>query len=196
MSEHPIKRYPTIGCCGLDCCLCPRYYTVGSSRCPGCCGPEFFSKHPSCSFITCCVKKNDLEVCAECDEFPCPKFESEGENAFDSFVTHRKTVWNLNFIKENGMAKFIEQQERRIELLEILLKHFDEGRSKSFYCIAATLLSITDLEIALENCEQKLKADMIKSEDIKTKAHILKNILNELASYKGIELKLKRIRKD
>lgn len=102
----------------------------------------------------------------------------------------------MNFIKENGMAKFIEQQERRIELLEILLEHFDEGRSKSFYCIATTLLSITDLEIALNKSEQKLKADMIKSEDIKTKAHILKNILNELASYKGIELKLKRIRKD
>lgn len=190
------RKYPTVGVCGLDCGLCPRYYTVGSSRCPGCCGPEFFNKHPSCSFITCCVKKKNLEVCAECDEFPCPKFESEGENAFDSFVTHRKTVQNLNFIKENGMAKFIEQQKKRIVSLELMLKQFDEGRSKSFYCIAATLLSITDLEIALNKSEQKLKADMTKSEDIKTKAHILKNILNELASYKGIELKLKRIRKD
>ena len=149
MSEDQIKRHPTLGCCGLDCGLCPRYYTAGSSRCPGCWGPNFFNKHPSCSFITCCVKKNDLEVCAECDEFPCPKFKSEGVNAVDSFVTHKKTVWNLNFIKENGMSKFIEQQERRIELLEIMLKQFDEGRSKSVYCIAATLLPITDLESAL-----------------------------------------------
>ncbi|KAF5430138.1 hypothetical protein C5S39_08085 [Candidatus Methanophagaceae archaeon] len=192
MSEHPIKRYPTLGCCGLDCGLCPRYYTAGSSRCPGCCGPNFFNKHPSCSFITCCVKKSDLEVCAECDELPCPKFESEGGNAFDSFVTHRKTVWNLKFIKENGMAKFIEQQERRIELLEIMLKQFDEGRSKSFYCIAATLLPITDLEDSLENCEQKLKADKIGLDDAKTKPKILKGVLNDFAAREGIELKLRK----
>ena len=192
MSEHPIKRYPTLGCCGLDCGLCPRYYTAGSSRCPGCCGPDFFNKHPSCPFITCCVKKNDLEVCAECDEFPCPKFESEGENAFDSFVTHRKTVWNLNFIKENGMTKFIEQQERRIELLEIMLKQFDEGRTKSFYCIAATLLPITDLEIALKDSEQKLKADKIGLDDAKTKSKILKGFLNDFAAREGMELKLRK----
>ena len=186
------KEYPTLGCCGLDCGLCPRYYTAGSSRCPGCCGPEFFNQHPSCSFITCCVKKNDLEVCAECDEFPCPKFESEGEIAFDSFVTHRKTVRNLNFIKENGISIFIEQQERRIELLEIMLKQFDEGRSKSFYCIAATLLPITDLESSLENCEQKLKVDKIGLDDAKTKSKILKGVLNDFAAREGIVLKLRK----
>jgi hypothetical protein len=64
MSERPIKAYPTLGCCGLDCGLCSRYYTVGTSRCPGCCGPEFFDKMPSCAYITCCVKKKGLEVCA------------------------------------------------------------------------------------------------------------------------------------
>jgi hypothetical protein len=26
--------HPTIGCCGIDCGLCPRYYTDGPSRCP------------------------------------------------------------------------------------------------------------------------------------------------------------------
>ena len=57
LRKYPIKKYPTIGVCGLDCGLCPRYYTIGPSRCPGCAGPDFFNKHPSCSFITCCVKK-------------------------------------------------------------------------------------------------------------------------------------------
>jgi len=192
MSEHTIKRYPTLGCCGLDCGLCPRYYTAGSSRCPGCCGPEFFNKHPSCSFISCCVKRNDLEACAECDEYPCPKFESKGEYAFDSFVTHRKTVRNLNFINENGMSKFIEQQERRIELLELMLKQFDEGRSKSFYCIAATLLPITDLEIALKDSEQKLKVNKVGLDDAKTKSKILKGVLNDIAAREGIVLKLRK----
>jgi hypothetical protein len=39
LKEYHIKKYPTIGVCGLDCGLCPRYYTIGPSRCPGCAGP-------------------------------------------------------------------------------------------------------------------------------------------------------------
>jgi len=194
MSEHPIKTYPTIGCCGLDCGLCPRYYTVGSSRCPGCCGPDFFNKHPSCSYITCCVKKKKLEVCAQCDEFPCSKFESwlVGGGECDSFLTHKKAHPNLNFIREHGIEKFIEQQRRRIRLLETMLKNFDDGRSKSFYCIAATLLPIKDLEMSLNETEQKIKADKIRLDDIKTKSKILKEFLNNLAAKEGIELKLRK----
>ncbi len=146
--------------------------------------PDFFSKHPSCSFITCCVKKKNFEACAECPEFSCPKFDFEGENSYDSFITHRKTVFNLNFIKEKGIEKVIEQQKKRIKLLETMMNHFDEGRSKSFYCIATALLSIESLEKSLNNVE--------KSEDLKIRAKNLKKILNEMASREGVELKLRK----
>jgi len=194
MSERPTKIYPTIGCCGLDCGLCPRYYTIGSSRCPGCCGPDFFNRHPSCSYITCCVKKKNLEVCAQCDEFPCPKFESwlVGGGEYDSFLTHKKAYPNLNFIRKYGIEKFIEQQRKRIRLLETMIENFDDGRSRSFYCIAATLLPITDLEASLNKTEQKIKADNIGSDDIKTKSKILKGFLNNFATKEGIELKLRK----
>ncbi|TET26129.1 MAG: DUF3795 domain-containing protein, partial [Dehalococcoidia bacterium] len=55
MDKYPLKKYPIVGACGLNCGLCPRYYTQGTSRCPGCCGPDFWQKHPGCAFITCCV---------------------------------------------------------------------------------------------------------------------------------------------
>ena len=190
MSERPIKNYPTIGCCGLDCGLCPRYYTVGSSRCPGCCGPDFFNKHPSCSFITCCVKKKNLEVCAQCDEFPCSKFKDAGK--YDSFLTYKKIMSNLNFIKEHGIKKFIEQQKKRIKLLEKMLEKFNDGRSKSFYCISATLLTIASLEKSLNDANQKIKTDKIKSEDVKIKARVLKDILNKVALKEKVELKLRK----
>ena len=194
MGEHLIKQYPTIGCCGLDCGLCPRYYTVGSSRCPGCFGPDFSNKHPSCSFITCCVKKEGLEVCAECNEFPCSKFEglTKDDEVYDSFLTYRKVMSNLDFIGEHGVEKFIESQKKRIELLETMLKRFDDGRSKSFYCIATTLLPIRDLEKSLKDSEQKIKEDKIGIDDIKTKSKILKGFLNEVADRDIIELKLRR----
>ena len=192
MSASSIKVYPTIGCCGIDCGLCPRYYTVGSSKCPGCCGPDFFNKHPSCSYITCCVKKKKLEVCAQCDEFPCKKFESWLINGgkYDSFLTHKKAHYNLNFIREHGIKEFIEQQKKRIRLLETTIKKFDDGRSKSFYCIAATLLPIPDLESSLSRADQKAKANKIRLDNVKAK--ILKEILNNLAAKEGIELKLRK----
>ena len=194
MGERPIKNYPTIGCCGLDCGLCPRYYTIGSSKCPGCCGPDFFNKHPSCSYITCCVKKKRLEVCAQCSEFPCSKFESWLENGgeYDSFLTHKKAKPNLDFIRTYGLERFIKQQRKRIKLLEKMLKNFDDGRSKSFYCIATTLLPTTDLETSLEKTEQRLKADKIDLDDARIKSKILKEFLNESASRNKVELRLRK----
>ena len=184
MNEH-VKIYPTIGVCGLDCGLCPRYYTVGSSRCPGCCGPEFFNKHPSCSFITCCVKKKNLEVCAECPDFPCPKFKSDEEyqqlKESSAYPSYKKVMPNLNFIKEHGIEEFIGQQKRRIKLLEGMLDNFDDGRSKSFYCKSAALLDLTTLEDSLNKAIQKTKTENIKANDSKTKARILKDILDGLA---------------
>jgi hypothetical protein len=184
MNEH-VKVYPTIGVCGLDCGLCPRYYTVGASRCPGCCGPEFFSKHPSCSFITCCVKKKDFEVCAECSDFPCSKFKSDEEyqqlKESSSYPSYKKVMSNLNFIKEHGIEQFIGQQKERIKLLETMIADFDDGRSRSSYCKSATSLDLTALENSLDKAIQKAKTDNIKPNDTKTKARILKGILSGIA---------------
>jgi hypothetical protein len=185
LKKYPIKKYPTIGVCGLDCGLCPRYYTIGLSRCPGCAGPDFFHKHPSCSFITCCIKKKNLEVCAECSEFPCSKFKSNEAyqqlKESSSYPSYKKVIPNLNFIKEHGIKKFIEQQKKKIKLLETTMENFDDGRSRSFFCQEVALLDLISLESALDEATQKIKIDHIKPDDIKIKAKILKSILNEIA---------------
>ena len=171
-----LKKHPTIGCCGIDCGLCPRYYTDGSSRCPGCGGEGFQQVHPSCSFITCCVKKKGLEACGECDEYPCSKFDKD-IGCGDSFVLHRKMLPNLEFIKENGLPAFIEQQEKRIAFLETAIRDYNDGRSKGFFCIAAALLSIEGLEHALSLAKQD---------------ESLKAALNHIAETEGQELKLRK----
>ena len=185
-----MKKYPSIACCGLDCGLCPTYYTKGPSRCPGCCGPDFFNKHPSCSIITCCVKKHNFETCADCDEFPCPKLKDWDK--YDSFICHRVSLSNLKFIKENSIEEFIEQQKNRIKQLEEMLESFNEGRSKSFYCISSALLPINDLEQALKNTKEKVKQDKVKDSDLKLKSKILKQFLNQYADKQSIELKLRK----
>lgn len=189
-----LKKLPTLGCCGLDCGLCPRYYTNGSSKCPGCCGKGFENKHPSCSFITCCVKKRNLEVCAECLEFPCSKFDKEtGET--DSFVTHRKVLPNQNFIKKFGTAKFIEQQNDRIRLLETMLEYYDDGKCKSLFCLAAALISLESLNNVLMKAEQEVKEQSINDNDLKSKARIIKAILAQTAEEENVELRLRKAQK-
>jgi len=188
--KHPLKLYPTIACCGLDCGLCPTYYTKGPSRYPGCCGPAFLSKHPSCSILTCCVKNNKFETCAECNEFPCQKLNKW--DVYDSFICHRVCLTNLNLIKENQLDKFIEQQKQRISFLKIMLENFNEGRSKSFCCIATALLPLDDLEDALNKTHDQIKVEGIDLKDLKTKSKILKTFLNQYANKQQIKLKLRK----
>ncbi len=99
---------------------------------------------------------------------------------------------NLNFIKELGIKKFIEQQKKRIELLETMINNFDDGRSRSFFCKAATLLDLTNLSSSLDKAARKIKTDKIKQNDVKKRAQILKEIINEIAFKKGVELVKKK----
>jgi hypothetical protein len=189
------KQFPTIACCGLDCGMCPTFHGSGSSRCPGCYGPDFANKHPSCSVITCCVKKHHLEVCGQCAEFPCDKFAKRLDSPADSVLTYKNLRHNMTFIKEQGLPKFLEQQKQRIALLERMLSGFNEGRSKSTYCIAATLLPLDELTTALNEAETKIKNAKLDTTDMKGRAQILHDVLNAAALKEGFELKLRKGKK-
>lgn len=195
--NRPVKKYPIIGACGLECGLCTRYYTVGLSRCPGCCGGKFFNKHPTCSTITCCVKKKNLEVCAECKEFPCSRFKGEeeylnSEPANFSYPPYRKIIPNLNFIRKYGLEKFIMQYSPRIILLETLIENFNGGRSRGLFCWAAALIDIKDLEMLLNKSKQEIKEAKIDSGNTKSKAGIMKKNIYELFKRKKIKLNTKK----
>ena len=183
--KHPSKKYPTIGVCGLDCGLCPRFYTVGPSRCPGCAGPGFHDKHPTCSFITCCVKNKNLEVCSQCSDFPCAKFKSAEEyglaNESSSYPSSRKILPNLCFIREHGIKKFMSQQKKRIDLLETMIEQFDDGRSRSFFCRAAIFHDSAALASSIRKATKIIEGKKIKKNDRKTKARILKTVINEIS---------------
>jgi len=140
------------------------------------------------------VKQKKLEVCAQCDEFPCSRFKrmtGEWGKAGDSFLTYRKIMPNLEYIREHDIEDFIEHQERRIAALETMLRDFDDGRSKSYYCIAATLLSMSDLETSMDKTEQEVNRSNTP-DDTRARAKILRGILNGYAEKAGIELKLRK----
>jgi hypothetical protein len=183
------KIYPFVGACGLDCVLCPRYYTDGKSKCDGC-GSAYSYAAVGCKIFRCCVKEKNFETCAECSDFPCSKFKGIDES--DSFVTHRKLMPNLRFIKKQGIKEFLNEQTKRQEFLGQMLEQFNDGRSRSFYCVAATLLPLEALKKSLDLSERKAKEKGAENKDIKNKAKILKENLNETASKELIDLNLRK----
>ena len=93
---------------------------------------------------------------------------------------------NLHAIREHGIERFMAQQRRRIQLLERMIKDFDDGRSRSYYCRSAALLDPADLESSLTAAVRRIEADPIEPNDVKTKARILRGLLDELALKEGV----------
>jgi hypothetical protein len=182
--RSPLKKHNTIGCCGIDCGLCPRFYTKGDSRCPGCGGPDFPEKHPSCGFVTCCFIKKGFEVCSDCSDYPCNRFDSE-KGGHDSFVTHRKVFSNLGSVKSNGIEDFIARQTIRMNILKDFITHYDEGRSKSFFCISCALLPLDELK-EIHRSVTAIGNQM----GIREKNRDLRDKLLSVAGNLGIDLKL------
>jgi hypothetical protein len=181
-SRNLIKKYPTIGCCGIDCGLCPRYHTTGTSRCPGCLGPGFSEKHPSCSIANCCFGSHGLETCADCDQFICHRIEKWDHK--DSFVTHQVSLQNLRTIRDTGIAAFNKQQSRRLSVLSALIKEYDDNRSKSFYCLATALLPIDAMEAVLQEVKRLIRP----ANDRKAAAKLIREAFGRIAADAAIEL--------
>jgi len=183
-----ITKYPEIGICGLSCRLCPRYHTESKSRCGGC--KSEFRMSAGCPFITCAIKKKGIEFCWQCKENEtCEKWRKHRgfSKQVDSFICYQKLEDNIAFIQKNGVNEFEKLQKTRENLLKDMLQKFNEGRSKSYYCIAATVLEIEELEEALT----KAKKDSTGLE-IKASSKVLHSILNEIAERKNYYLKLRK----
>jgi hypothetical protein len=181
-----VKKFSTIACCGIDCGLCPQFHSNAKSACPGCGGEDFKLKHPSCGIHTCCVTKRGLETCADCTDFPCPRFDNDS-GQYDSFVTHRRVYPNLNSIRSNGYEPFLDQQRLRIDILKDFLLLANAGRSKNFYCLACALLPLENLT---EGHSQLLKMGELL--DVKQRCYLLRLYLQSVADSLSIELKLIR----
>ena len=105
----------------------------------------------------------------------------------DSFKSYQKLEDDIGFIQANGIEAYEEQQRIRKSLLVSLLDDFNDGRSKSYYCIAATVMDIDELKSALE--EASARPEPL---NIKDKARMMHSILDEIALEKGYLLKLRK----
>lgn len=181
-------NYLEIGVCGLSCRLCPMYHIAGESRCGGCKTEPRMAV--GCPFITCAVKKKGIEFCWDCEEnTACEKWKKHRESGklHDSFKCYQKLEDDISFIQKNGVEVFEKSQKLRENLLKEMLREFNDGRSKSYYCISATVFEIDELETALDEA-RKNSVGL----DVKGKSRKLHSILDGIGGKKKYHLKLRK----
>ncbi len=143
-----------------------------------------------CPFITCAVKKRGIEFCWECpDKITCDKWQKHRDagKQLDSFKCYQKLEADISFIQKNGVEEFEKQQKFKEELLKELLFEFNDGRSKSLYCVAATVLEVEELQEVLAKGRQQSKGMPPKDE-----AKVMHKMLNDISIERGYILKLRK----
>ena len=188
MAEYK-REFPLFALCGLNCGLCPRYQTDGSSKCPGCGGPDFHLKHPTCPVVTCNKKHDNVEYCFQCSSYPCKKY-SEPKN-LDSFITYKNVLSDFERAKKES-KQYQEEIKRKVEIAEFLIRNYNDGKRKGFYCLAVNLLGLSDLENIMENLHQEIDT---QNQDQNDKIARIVEMLETQAKKRNIELKLRKKQK-
>ena len=143
-----------------------------------------------CPFITCALKKKGVEFCWECEQSDnCGKWRIHREfsRTSDTFKCYQKLESDIIFIKKNSVVNFDKLQKTREVFLKEMLQDFNDGQSKNYYCVAATVLEIKELEDALIETKKTSRGL-----DAKGKSKNLHAILDKIAQRKNYTLKLRK----
>ena len=111
----------------------------------------------------------------------------ESAKKADSFTCYQNLEDNIAFIQKNGVDEFEHTQKIKEHLINGMLREFNDGRSKTFYCIAATVLETGELEAALTHARQN--SDGL---DFKQKSRVLHSVLDKIARQRNYCLKLRK----
>ena len=183
--DYKTREYALFSACGLNCGLCPRYHTDGTSKCPGCAGEGFSQKHPPCGALSCCQRKG-LEYCYLCDEYPCKKYD--GADLSDSFITHKNQFNDFDKIKRVGLEAYKIELTDKTKVLEELLKNYDDGRHKSFFCLAVNLLDLQDINSIMKQIADETELEVSQ----KGKSATAVRLFKEMAEKRGVSLQLRK----
>lgn len=167
--------------CGLNCGLCPMKL---DSYCPGCGGGE---GNQSCKIAKCSIRHGEIEYCNQCQEFPCDKYGRADE--YDIFITHRNWKQDFEKMKQIGVEAYNSEQIQKLEILKCLLKDYNDGRRKSFFCLAVNLLDLEDLKTVMEHLAEEKK---LESLTLKEKSAYVVKQFQSIAEQRGVVLKWNR----
>ena len=178
--------YAEFSLCGLNCGLCPRYHTNGSSRCPGCRGPRFGGLHPTWPIIRCSERHGHVQYCHECGSYPCERYQETPPT--DSFITYVPRLADQRRALAFGMDAYRQQLDEKIGILKHLLLIYDDGRHKGFYCLAVNLLDLQSLREIMERVERTVSQS---SMDRKESIRLMVSTIEETAGKRNVTLRLR-----
>jgi hypothetical protein len=115
MKNNDYTPLELIASCGMNCSICGSYLAYINDlknkglKIPYCIGCR--PREKNCSFIKkrCeFLKNNKFNFCYECKKFPCQNLKKI-DKRYKSFY-RMSMIENLEFIKQNGIEKFIEKE--------------------------------------------------------------------------------------
>jgi hypothetical protein len=166
--------------CGLNCALCTMKI---DGHCPGCGGG---AGNQGCPIARCSIEHGGYEYCFECESYPCPKYD--GITPFDSFITHRNQISDMEKIKSVGIAAYRLELEKKAQILQYLLDNFNDGRRKTFFCLAINLFDLSNIVKVVEQIKERITREMT----VKEKASIAVECFEAVAKEKDIVLKMNK----
>lgn len=102
-----MEEYRLVAPCGMNCKLCQAYQGKGL-KCYGCGNGGERKSCQNCSILKCENKNN---FCFECKNYPCNRLKKLNKRYK---IRYRMSMLeNLEFIKTNGINKFIKQQDEK-----------------------------------------------------------------------------------
>ena len=84
--------------------------------------------------------------------------------------------------------EFARLEREKERFLKKLIDNYDEGRSKSFYCISCQLIPLDKLREVVEDVEIKIT----EAADIKEKARLTRAAISNVAKSLQTDLKLRK----
>ena len=165
--------------CGLNCGLCPMFL---NKNCPGCGGGE---GNQSCKIARCSLEHGKIEYCYECEKYPCEKYQHIDD--YDSFITHKRRKADLERAKNIGIEQYNHEQQEKAQIFSYLLSNYNDGRRKTFFCVAVNLLELPELQEAIKQIQAN---DELPSLPFKEQCLYVIEVLQKIAERRNIKLKL------
>lgn len=171
------RKNQLLSLCGLNCGLCPMLL---GKHCGGC-----GNGNQSCRIARCSLEQGKIEYCYECRNYPCEKYQNIDE--YDSFITHRRQKADLEKAKRIGVEQYNLEQQQKIQALNYLLSNFNDGRRKSFFCVAVNLLELSEIQEAIEQLETDMELSALPTKERTFRAA---EIFHQIAGRRNIKLRL------
>lgn len=173
------RKNQLLSLCGLNCGLCPMFL---GKHCGGC-----GNGNQSCAIARCSMEQGNVEYCFECKCYPCEKYQHIDD--FDSFITHKQQKSDLEKAQKIGIDKYNLEQKEKMQILDYLLSSYNDGRRKTFFCVAVNLLELSEIQEAVKQIEANSELPALS---VKERSLYVVNVFQGIADKRGLCLKLNK----